>query len=369
VPRRAFGSACCSLAFAILMFAVLAALPAKAAEECAAPRLENTVPMEPIVGSGGGDDGKVAVPITLNGVEKKFLFDTGGGVMNYVSSAVALKLGMFRTDNFVAMDLAGNKSYSVAGARNVKFGGVSAREPATVFQEVPDLAFDGILSAGTMIGDDLDMDFGAMRLNFFSADHCPGDVVYWPHQALAVVPVTLAQGHFELAVTLDGHALTAVIDTGSPWTILNSEWAEKNLGFSPEASAAQSPGVPKDEPDKQIYFRKYSALSFPGIAITKPLVIVRPVQFGDENDAGPTDRRAPDLIIGMEVLRHLHLYYAASEQKFYITPAASGPSSLPRDVAPPPDGHAWPQNAAVLFEGMGPHPPAALARLNPGHRQ
>jgi hypothetical protein len=132
-----------------------------------------------------------------------------------------------------------------------------------------------------------------------------------------------------------------VIDTGSPWTILDIAWAKKNLGFSQETSS----DIPKDDPDKQIYFRKYSALSFPGIAINNPLVIIRPVQFGDGDDSITNTRRAPDLIIGMEVLRHLHLYYAASEQKFYITPAASGPSSLPQDVTPPPDGHAWPQNA------------------------
>ena len=299
------------------------------AQECAPPRLENTVKMEPI-----GDQGEVAVPITLNHVEKKFLFDTGGGSMNYISGPVALALGMFRTDNFVALDLAGNKSYSVGGARHLKrsSSAISAARTSAVFQEVPNLAFDGILSAGTMTGDDLDIDFGAMRLNFFSADHCPGGVVYWPHQALAVVPVTPAQGHFELAVTLDGHPLTAVIDTGSPWTILDLAWARKNLNFSSEAAASPSSGIPKDDPDKQIYFRKYSALSFPGIAITKPLVIIRPVQFGDENDTDTTSRRAPDLIIGMEVLRHLHLYYAASEQKLYITPAAPGPSPLPANV-------------------------------------
>jgi hypothetical protein len=325
---------------ASLMLAIaLCAASGARAQDCAAPRLENTVPMEPI-----GDQGEVAVPVTLNGVEKKFLFDTGGGLMNYIQSSVALKLGMFRTDNFVAMDLAGNKSYRVGGARHLTFGAISTQK-VTMFQQVPDLAFDGILSAGTMTGDDLDMDFGAMRLNFFSADHCPGGVVYWPRSALAVAPVTLAQGHFELATTLDGHALTAVIDTGSPWTILSSEWAQKNLGFSPEALAAPSPGVPRDEPDKQIYFRKYSALSFPGITITKPLVIVRPVQFGDGNDADAPSHRAPDLIIGMEVLRHLHLYYAAGEQKLYITPAVLGDSQLPKTVAPSADGHAWPQNA------------------------
>lgn len=329
-----------SLAFACASLVLCSTNIAKA-EECASPRLENTVTMEPIVGSDGGDQGEVALPITLNHLEKKFLFDTGGGTMNYVSEPTAFGPGMFRTDNFVALDLAGNKSYSVAGAREVKFGAVSGKD--IVFQIAPDLAFDGILSAGTMTADDLDMDFGAMRLNFFSADHCPGGVVYWPHQALAVVPVTLAGGHFEIAVTLDGHSLTAVIDTGSPWTILDLAWAKQNLGFSPDAPL--SSGIPKDDAEKQIYFRKYSALSFPGIAINNPLVIVRPVQFGDEDDAGAAKRRAPDLIIGMEVLRHLHLYYAANEQKLYITPAAPGSSPLPANVTSLSGDHAWPQNA------------------------
>jgi len=188
-----------------------------------------------------------------------------------------------------------------------------------------------------------------MRLNFFSADHCPGDVVYWPHQALAVVPVTLAGGHFEVATMLDGHPLTAVIDTGSPWTILDITWAKENLGFSPDIGAASS-GIPKDEPDKKIYFRKYSALTFPGITIAKPLVVVRSLQFGEGND--PVGR-APDMIVGMEVLRHLHLYYAAAEQKLYITPAAADSASLPK-LTPSSSGHAWPQNAELYSKVWDP---------------
>jgi predicted aspartyl protease len=333
-----------ALAWSALAFALCAGAHANAGE-CAPPRLENTVPMEPI-GGQGRDSGEVAVPVTLNGVEKKFLFDTGGGTMNYIAPAVALKLGMFRTDNFLATDVNGSKSYSVAGARHLTFGAITARN-VMLFQVVPDLAVDGILSAGTMISDDLDMDFGAMRLNFFSPDHCPGGAVYWPHRTLAVVPVSLAQGHFELATTLDSHALTAVIDTGSPWTILNIAWAKENLGFSPEIPAPQSPGIPADEADKQIYFRKYAALSFPGITITKPLVAVRPM-------AELAGRRAPDIIIGMEILRHLHLYYAANEKKIYITPAATAKPPLPAMTKSSPDDHAWPQNAEAYSKVWDP---------------
>jgi hypothetical protein len=36
----------------------------------------------------------------------------------------------------------------------------------------------------------------------------------------------------------------------------------------------------------------------------------------------------PDVIIGMDVLRHLHVYFAAKEKRLYITDAVSGESAL-----------------------------------------
>ena len=36
----------------------------------------------------------------------------------------------------------------------------------------------------------------------------------------------------------------------------------------------------------------------------------------------------PDVIIGMDVLRHLHVYFAAKEKRLYITDAVIGQSAL-----------------------------------------
>jgi hypothetical protein len=36
----------------------------------------------------------------------------------------------------------------------------------------------------------------------------------------------------------------------------------------------------------------------------------------------------PDLILGMDVLRHLHVYFATKEKRLYITDAVSGESAL-----------------------------------------
>jgi hypothetical protein len=299
---------------------------------CAPPRLENTVQLEPV-----GDQGEVTVPVTLNGVEKNLLFDTGGGLLNYISGAVVKELNLDYMPSERSATPApttesnGNRFLSFTFAADVTFGAVKASHVPFVIW--PALPYDGILSAGTLTSDDLDIDFGAMKLNFFSADHCEGAVVYWPHQALAVVPVRSALGHIELTVMLDGHPLSAVIDTGTPWTSVDIKSAEDKLGFSPGVRAPQGPDDPKDDPGKEIYFRKYSALSFPGVTIANPLVVVHPNRLG------------PDMIIGMEVLRHLHLYYAVKEQKLYVTPAVSGQSPLPKNAAPSPSDHTWPQNA------------------------
>jgi predicted aspartyl protease len=318
------------LSLRIAIFAAVYVLGFRAssqAEECTAPRLVNAVKMEPL-----GDRGVMVVPISLNGVEKKFLFDTGGGEANYVSSAVAQELKLTQFNSGRSMDLRGNVFDSAVLVKDVVFGAVQASDAQ--FGVAPNQPFDGILSSSyiamlllNMRDVDIDIDFGTMILSFFSANHCQGDVVYWAHQALAVVPVTSVQGHIEFPVTLDGHPLTAAIDTGAPWTVLNIARAKEKLDFSSDAPASQSPDVPKDDPGQQIYYRKYSALSFEGVSITSPLVILRPIQFGGKNDLFAADNMnwfAPDLIIGMEVLRHLHIYYAVKEQTLYITSAASG---------------------------------------------
>jgi hypothetical protein len=36
----------------------------------------------------------------------------------------------------------------------------------------------------------------------------------------------------------------------------------------------------------------------------------------------------PDVILGMDVLRHLHIYFATKEKRLYISDAVSGESAL-----------------------------------------
>ena len=77
------------------------------------------------------------------------------------------------------------------------------------------------------------MDFGARRLTTFSPDHCQGRVVYWPADRIAVVPITESHNLIIIPVTVDGHTLNAVMDTGSQYTVMNMEVANQLFGLDP----------------------------------------------------------------------------------------------------------------------------------------
>jgi len=305
--------------------------------------------LEPI-----GRTGLMVAPITLDGVDKKFLFNTMG-VVNQVSRATAEQLHL--NEHFSRYHIADPRKHdtnSFVQVGDVTFGQAKTKE--IQFEITPDPAagvttpFDGVISAGIFTHDDMDMDFGAERLNFFSADHCEGRVVYWPHQVLAVVPMTMEQGHIDIPVTLDGHPMRATLNTAASRTILNLQRAQEIMGFSPDA--ASPPGKLKDNPENKIYPRRFTNLSFEGVAVANPVIVVRSIVYGGGRGTdSPGDdfvlgsraeykddivnRMSADMNIGMDVLKHLHIYVATSEGKLYVTEATPGESVLFSTGKPP----------------------------------
>jgi predicted aspartyl protease len=335
---------------------VLGAASASADDCSGSLRILNSVQMQATT-----DRTVMVVPVKIDNTDKKLLLDTGG-LVSQISRATASKLDLperYREQRL--FDLAGNSSNAETTVPKLTMGNQSESEVPMAVAPNPDLGtslpYDGLLATDLFPGDDIDMDFGARRLTTFSPDHCQGRVIYWPADRIAVVPIAVDHNLIVLPVEVDGHPLNAVLDTGSQYTVMNMDVADKLFSLTP--SSPDMTPLTEANGDKHItvYGHRFDKMTFEGVEVTGLRIFLLPNQVAVHDRPrslfllGPPVRNpvtgarmypspgpltdpeldkvsVPDVIIGMDVLRHLHVYFAAKEKRLYITDAVSGESAL-----------------------------------------
>jgi len=250
------------------------------------------------------------VPVTLQGVPKLMLLDTGSGVSELTQEVVA-ELSLHKHSGQNQYDTAGQHSNVVADA-SLALGGLRADDLTLAVSPGANLFADkkqvGVLAPDVLNHYDLDIDFPADKLGIMSPDHCEGKVIYWNAATVAVVPIQVIDaGHIILPVLVDGKTVNALLDTGASGTTVSA--AEFDFGHS------------------------FQSLGFDGLAVNNPRVeVVTGVlqDFLSRAPAAPAgnpihSEARPDvqwtMVLGMNILRHFHLYIAYKEKKIYITPA------------------------------------------------
>ena len=326
------------------------------AQDCAPLQLITSINMIP-------QDGRFVVPVTINNHAAKLLVDTGGGIST-INSGATEALGLHPIDGarIQLLDGLGNISKKYVGLDAFTIGGL--RTSKIQFMVSPGSDDTGEI-AGSLASDvmslyDIELDFAAAKLNFFSQKHCPGKVIYWPNQGVAQVPITLQRptgdnsrtgfttyvdrgAHIWVPVLLDGKPFHAMIDTGSSRSAISANTAKFVLGVSEDSPGSTPLGSVDGDPKHTAFTHVFSTLTFDGVTVTNPHFIVTPDLIGDKdpNNSSRTDTRVRriddyisiDLTVGMEVLRKLHLYVAFGERNLYITPA-SAPQSAPAAATP-----------------------------------
>jgi len=280
-----------------------------------------------------GPSHSMLVPVTIADSQQLMVFDTGGAVSNILlGTANELKIPVINTRTGVRYTT-GSYSAQVAIIPSVRIGNIEVKQAR--FMIMPDdvipeaLATHGV--AGLLAptpGVDIDLDFAANRLSFFSSDHCEGQVIYWPAQTVAVVPMRVsAFEHIVIPVTLDGQQLDALVDTGADVSTLVLQVATERFG----SDLAATDGAPRAgvDPGSQIRPRVFKSLSFEGVTVANPELFLEPevvTRIPDGNQAAV--KREFDIKLGMSLLSKTHIYIANKERKLYIT-AAGDPQSLP----------------------------------------
>jgi predicted aspartyl protease len=305
------------IAFVTLSASVALTRPA-AAQDCGYLQTVASVSLQP-----SASRLQEFVGVKLNGAEKTFLLDTGGYTSQVTPKTVAeLKLPFGGTHTQVKF-VGGQTVVGGAIVADFQMGTMRAKDIPLEVSPLS-LSADGILGPDLFLAYDLDMDFGHDKLNFISSDHCPGQVVYWKADAVAEVPMRIVSGHYLINITLDGTPLVAMVDTGAVRTSMGLQEADHNFSLSP-SSPEMEPG-PKFNGSVASWMHKFAALSFNGVTIQNPTIAVLKSN-ALERDHYSTGTRITgnthlaDIILGMDIMRHLHIYIATKERKIYITPA------------------------------------------------
>jgi predicted aspartyl protease len=321
--RRVLGCAAAVVALAV-------SCGIASAEECTKPlSLIASIDLVPVT-----DDRMVVIPVTVGGKEKFLQVDTGGAFTE-MSPEVADELGLPRTHSGrQVFDVSGMMSDEIVHT-SLKMGNLTADDMvfqiSAVSHDSGDARLAGLLAPDILKHYDLDLDFGQHKFNLLSQDHCEGKVVYWKADVVAVVPMkVMAGGHILLTVQVDGKDVTAALDTGAWNTTLSEPVAESTFGLKP--ADMEKTGTLPQRDGAATYRHTFKTLGLEGIAVSNPTIDVIPdfnTGLRHENATATTgshlsnkgsDETAQAMLLGMDVLRHFHIYIAYKEQKLYISP-------------------------------------------------
>jgi hypothetical protein len=202
--------------------------------------------------------------------------------------------------------------------------------------------------SGDVVGDlgthlfeniDFELDMAAGKFNLFSSDHCPGKAVYWTKSAFAQLPLKPSKelGFIRAQLMLDGHPVMVAFSTAGRSRIGMNAMRQF---FDVDETSPDLVMVSQDLLGHKLYKYPFKALTADGLTVANPDILV----YDEEPRPGCNDKlhfAAPDqmqlhsteqirlarcfggddMILGLSVLRKLHIYVSGKENVIYLTDA------------------------------------------------
>ena len=187
---------------------------------------------------------------------------------------------------------------------------------------------------------DVEIDVAGGKVNLFSPDHCPGQVVYWAPEYFksSIYYVGNSPLHRPtMDIAVDGKPLRALIDTGAFATVMRLAVARDRFDLSPGSAALQKLGETKGIEGRMLetYQHTFQSMTFGAITLHNTRMVVAPIDTAARvasigshlnRDMG----EQPDVLIGMSLLKQLHLLIAYSESELYYTIGTTPQQTAPQ---------------------------------------
>jgi predicted aspartyl protease len=314
-----------TLVFATTLLLAMAAT-ASAEEDCQLKRY-GVVPFET------DETAHVFLRATIDGHPGRLMLDTGA-FWSMLSRAYA-EANNLRIGNslFIEMrDATGDKIDKMTTAE-LKLGNLGYG-PAEFFigglggEESKD-EVSGVIGQNLLAKVDLEIDNAGKTISLFSQEHCKGAGVYWADEAVTLQykkqPARAPIGSNlkkkdpnqidmpVVAAELDGEVVSILFDTGATYSVIDIEHAKRRFGLKTD-----SPGV-KPAGKLQVanggivdsYSYTFKVLTIAGIKFENVPVRLSTLE-------------GSQMLLGMNEIKHLRLYFASKDGMIHITAADAG---------------------------------------------
>lgn len=243
--------------------------------------------------------GGPTVAVKLGGKDLSLLVDTGGVRSMLTGSAVAdLKL----------------QPQPIRGERVTLYGGLEVTKWVAVadavlppsFYVMPDTrvpyALSGTLAPDFLSRYDVGFDFAAARLALFEPGQCPA--------TRGAAMTQDASHHLIVTIDLDGRKIPAMLDTGASRSDFSLETARQLFGAGLQETPAK-----RADCERGVAVHTFRELTIGGVHLDAPDIVLVPDRIGGRPPGSPR------LVLGMNILRRLHLTVLYSRDQIIVAPA------------------------------------------------
>jgi predicted aspartyl protease len=216
-------------------------------------------------------DGRITIPVSVEGRPMSFMVDTGG-TETTIKLEHAIGLGLApKQASLTIVGVAGSMMNNYVTSSNFSVGELHIKN-LPIYVEARSLPeADGTLAPDVMRDYDVDIDFSRSSLSLVSQDHCPGQAVDRTTTGSIVIPMNVTgDGHVRFPVKIDGQDIMATLDTGSVTSFISMR-AITLLGIDPKAPELR---LVRDTGPYQIFTYPFRSLDFGRVSVRNPPIAI-----------------------------------------------------------------------------------------------
>ncbi|HET7085754.1 MAG TPA: retropepsin-like aspartic protease [Rhizomicrobium sp.] len=284
---------------------------------------------------------ELQVPVTFGDAQKNFIFDIGSP-FNLVTQETARQAGFHiqSMDPNITIHSFGQKVERLGYSPKFRLGSLPGDdvEFAVLPGEMPENDVAGLLGIRLFERLDFELDISRAKLNIFSPDHCPEQVVYWTKTGFAELPFRRDGALLSTEMLLDGKPIRATLSTRQG-SVIGMNVVRQLFGLDGNSPGMVPAGTAPN--GRKYYHYPFKGLTVDALTINHPDILIE-----DEDPAicnnkpRLEDEDAPkghvvdkpmnyvtcysvDMDVGLSVLRKLHVYFSSREKIMYVTPAGA----------------------------------------------